>query len=152
MVTAALALFPCALAVIVVEPTATDVTTPVDETVAIAALAVLQLKVTPEMGVPLASYAVAASVALWPNVMDTDAGATDTLATDGGGAATTVTVVLPLFPCADAVTVVVPKATAVTTPVGETVATAGFALAQRKTTPGTGLPFASYAAAVSAAV
>jgi hypothetical protein len=55
------------VAVIVAVPSATEVTSPADETVAIDELDVVQVTVAPEITVPPASFTVATSVAVSAN-------------------------------------------------------------------------------------
>ena len=55
------------VAVIVAVPSATEVTSPADDTVATAASDVVQVTVAPDITVPPASFTVAASVAVSAN-------------------------------------------------------------------------------------
>src|SRR5947208_3367191 len=103
-VIAAVPLFDPLAAVIVALPGATAVTTPVCDTVAVAASLVLH--VTGRLTtVPFASVTVAVSEPVWLGVSASVFGATVTLPT---GTSVTVTVVLPLFPSLVAVTVADP--------------------------------------------
>lgn len=108
-------------AVIVTVPAATPVTTPEPETVAIAALLVVQVTGAPAITLPFASRTVAVNDAELPMATVALAGVTDTLAAVG---AFTVTVAVPLALPLVAVIVALPGPTPVTTPEAETVATA----------------------------
>ena len=100
-VTAAVALFPSLVAVIVAEPTARPLTTPLGDTVAIALLLVAHVTVRPGSTFPLASLATALSCCVEPTDTLTDAGLTPTEAT---GTLDAVTVAVPVRPSALAVT------------------------------------------------
>jgi len=100
-VTAAVALFPSLVAVIVAEPTARPLTTPLGDTVAIALLLVAHVSVRPGSTFPLASLATALSCCVEPTDTLTDAGLTPTEAT---GTLDAVTVAVPVRPSALAVT------------------------------------------------
>jgi len=76
--------FPSIVAVAVVVPGATAVTSPVVDTVAIAALAMDQLVVRPLNVFPFPSFGVAVSCWVAPTVSDGDAGVTSTVATAAG--------------------------------------------------------------------
>src|SRR6266516_2735425 len=145
-VMAAVPLCPSAVAVIVATPAATPDTTPLELTVATAVLLLDQLMTRPESGVPLASFGVAVSGTVCPTCTLADAGAT---ATDATGALLTVMLALPLWPSLVAVMVAEPVATAVTSPLEPTVATAPFELVHATLRPVSGLPFASFGIAVS---
>jgi len=139
-------LCPSEVAVIVATPAATPDTTPLELTVATAVLLLDQLMTRPESGVPLASFGVAVSGTVCPTCTLADAGAT---ATDATGALLTVMLALPLWPSLVAVMVAEPVATAVTSPLEPTVATAPFELVHATLRPVSGLPFASFGIAVS---
>ena len=114
--------------VIVAVPSAMAVTTPDAETVATA---VLLLDHVTALFVAVLGATTAISVPVLPSsiesvVASSDTPVTDTVGGGGGGAAVTVTVAVAgkLPSAVVTVMVAVPAATAVTTPVGETVATA----------------------------
>jgi len=112
--------FPSLVAVIVTEPTATPVTTPVADTVASAVLLDAHVTVRPVSTAPFASFTVAVKFVVWPTMTDVAAGETVTLPT---GAGATVTEAVPVFPSLVAVIVVRPRPVPVTTPELLTVAT-----------------------------
>jgi len=116
--------FPELVAVIVAEPAATPVTTPLEFTVAAVALLVDHITVCPVITLPFWSLTVATSVVVEPATTDADVGATVTVVTTGAGGGTAVTVMLdvPVFPELVAVMVAGPAATPVTTPLELTVA------------------------------
>jgi len=111
--------FVSLVAVIVVVPGATPVTTPVADTVAAAVLLDVHVTTRSVTTVPLTSFTVATSVVVWPAMTLAVGGATVTLPT---AVLVAVTVELPLLPSLVAVIVAEPAATPVTTPVVETVA------------------------------
>lgn len=121
----AVPVFPSLAAVIVADPAATAVTTPLADTVAMLASLEAQVTARPDRTVPDASLVVAVSATASPTVGVALAGVTDTVATGSGGGVCTVTVAMPLRPSLAAVIWATPAATAVTTPVAETVATPG---------------------------
>jgi hypothetical protein len=141
--------FPSLVAVIVVVPAATPVTTPLADTVAAAVLLDVHTTTRFVTTVPLTSFTVATSVVVWPATTLAVAGATVTLPT---AVCVAVTVELPLLPSLVAVIVAEPGATPVTTPVVETVAMAvlldDHATARSVTTT----PFASLTVAVRVVV
>src|SRR3989442_10352237 len=94
-VTAAVPLWPSLVAVIVVDPTARPVTSPLADTVATAPLLVVQVTVRPLSGFPLASLTVAVSCTAPPTYTF---GAAGLSVTDATGRFVTVTVAEPLFP------------------------------------------------------
>jgi hypothetical protein len=110
------------VAVIVAEPAATALTSPLDDTVAIAASLLDQVIGAPEMTFPPASRAVALNVTVWPTVSVCDDGET---VTEAAGAALTTTVANPSMPSTVAVMTALPTDTAVTSPVPETEAMPG---------------------------
>jgi hypothetical protein len=144
--TAAVPDFPSLVAVIVTEPSATPVTTPAPETVAIAELLEAQLTARPVSTLPLASVRVAVSVPVWPMTMEFVDGETATFAT---GAGVTVIADDPDFPSLVAVMVAEPCATPVTTPVVDTVATAVLLDAHVTLRLVTTVPFASLTVAAN---
>lgn len=148
MVTDAVPDTPSEVAVIVTFPVSTDVTTPLEFTVALAVL--LELQPTGRVTVlPFMSFTVAVSVVDWPTIIVVGEGVTVTLPT---GASVTFTVDVPLLPSLVAVIVTVPAATPVTTPVEETVATPGLLVDHATTRPVSTLPLASLTVAVSVTV
>src|SRR6266516_4470546 len=148
-VIAAVPLLPSLVAVIVAGPAALPVTTPLALTVASAVLLLAQVTVRPLSGFPFASFGVAVSCTVWPTCTDAVAGLTVTAAT---GTVLTVIVAEPLCPSEVAVIVAAPAATAVTSPLALTVATAVLPLDQVIVRPGSELPFASCGVAVSCTV
>jgi hypothetical protein len=117
----ALPLTPSAIAVIVAEPGATAVTSPLASTVATDS-SLDSHAIARVSGLPDASLAVAVSCCVEPATMLVAAGVTLTVAT---GIGLIVIVALPLFPSLVAVMLALPALTAVTTPAEETVATPG---------------------------
>src|SRR4029077_6110584 len=142
-------LLPSDVAVIVAEPAATPVTSPLPFTVATAVLLLAQVTTRPDSGLPFASIGVAVNCTVAPCCTLAGDGVTVTVAT---GTAFTVIADVPLLPSDVAVIVAVPTATAVTSPLPSTVATAVLLLAQVTTRPDSGLPFASFGVAVSCTV
>src|SRR6266516_350047 len=145
----AVPLCPSDVAVIVAEPAATPVTSPLALTVATAVLPLDQLIVRPESELPFASFGVAASCIVWPAGTDAVAGLT---VTDATGTVVTVSAAVPLSPSEVAVIVAAPTATPVACPVPFTVATAGLLLDQVTVRPPNGLPNASRVIAAYCAV
>src|SRR5436309_7880299 len=139
-------LCPSLVAVMVAEPTVTPVTRPLELTVATEVLLLDQLTVRPDSGLPLASLGVAVSCTVEPTDTVAEAGATLTEAT---GTCTTVMADVPLCPSLVAVIVAVPATLPVTSPLELTVATVVLLLTQVTVRPVSGLPFASFGAAVS---
>src|SRR5213593_3549839 len=148
-VIAAVPLCPSLVAVMVAEPTATPLTTPLLETVATAALSLAHVTVRPVSVLPFASFSVAVSATVRPTATLAVAGLTVTVAT---GTCTTVIVALPLCPSHVAVIVAEPATFPVTSPFELTVATAVLLLAHVTVRPVNGLPFASFGVAVSCTV
>jgi len=142
----ALPLCPSLVAVMLAFPGEIAVTIPVGDTVATAGDDEVQLTARPVRMLPLASRATAASDVSAPTTSDAVAGLT---ATDAIGTGVTVIVALPTRPSLVAVMVVVPGATAVTSPVPETVATAGAPETQLTERPVRMLPFTSRATTAS---
>src|SRR5436309_1374696 len=145
----AVPLWPSEVAVIVAEPPAAPVTSPLPLTVATAVLLLAQLTARPDNGLPFASLGVAASCTVWPTCTDADAGLT---ATDATGTLVTKSAAVPLFPSLVAVSVAAPTATPVACPAPFTVATAGLLLDQVTVRPPSGLPNASRVIAAYCAV
>jgi hypothetical protein len=143
---AAVPLFPSLVAVIVAEPAATPVTTPLDETVAIPVLELDHVTARPVRTLLFASRVVAVSCAVCPTVTLAVAGVT---LTDATGTTETATVAVPLFPSLVAVIVAEPAATPVTTPLVETVAMPVLELVHVTVRPVSTLLFASRVVAVS---
>jgi hypothetical protein len=148
-VTAALPLLSSLVAVIVAVPADTAVTTPVELTAATAGLLDDQVTSRSVTIVLFASLTVAVSVVVVPATRLFVAGVTMTLPT---GAGVTVSVALPDFPSLVAVMVAVPGATAVTTPLPDTVATNVLLELHVTTRSVTTAPFASLTVGVSVAV
>lgn len=136
-------------AVIVALPTATPVTTPEFETVAIAELLVDHETEAFTMMFELPSRTVALSVVELPTGTVAVEGAT---VTDAAGALLTVTDAVPLTPSLVAVIVAVPLETPVTTPLAFTVAAAVLLLLQPTIRPVSVLPDASRVVAVRVTV
>ena len=112
-----------------------------------------QLTLRPVSGVPFTSFGVAVSCTVPPTGTLAVAGVTSTDATGtGAGGAVTVMADEPLCPSLVAVIVAVPATWPVTSPVALTVATVGVLLDQLIARPGSGVPFASFAVAVSCTV
>src|SRR5207253_4928086 len=148
-VTAALPVAPSLVAVIVTAPAATPVTSPVDETVAVAGALDTQVIARPDSTVPAASFGLAASCTLAPTSTSAVAGLITTEAT---GTFATVTAADAFFPSLVAVIVVVPAATPVARPVDDTVATDGFELDHVIARPASTVPAESCAVPVNCAV
>src|SRR6059036_54795 len=148
-VTAAVPLCPSLVAVIVAAPTATPVTSPVPDTVAIAGFELAHVITRPLSTFPAASLGVALSWVVPPTNTFAAAGLTTTEAT---GTLDTVTAAVPLCPSLVAVIVAAPTAALVTRPLAETVATAPLLVVQVITRPLSGLPLASFGVAVSCTV
>jgi hypothetical protein len=138
----AVPLFPSLVAMIVAEPAATPVTTPLDDTVAMPVLELNHVTARPVSTLLFASYAVAVSCAVCPTVTLGVAGETLTEAT-GTVTAVTVTVEVPEKLLLVAVMIAVPGLTALTSPVAETVATPAFDVDQSTCAFETGSPLTS---------
>src|SRR6266516_531611 len=139
-------LFPSLVAVMVAEPVASAVTSPLALTVAAFMLLLVHVTVRPVSTLPFASFSVAVNWTVLPTLMLADAGVTVTVATGGGF---TVIDAVPLLPSLVAVIVTDPTATPVTSPLPETGATVGSLLVQVTVRPLKGLPSASSGVAVS---
>src|SRR2546427_517574 len=148
-VTAEVALFPSLVAVMVAEPAATPVTSPLEETVAVAGALDAHVIVRPDSTVPAASCGVATSCTPAPTSTSAVAGLITTEAT---GTFATVTDADALFPSLVAVIVAVPAATPVARPFDDTVATDGFKLDHVIPRPVSTVPVESFAVAVSCTV
>jgi len=148
-VTAAVAVFPSLVAVIVALPGATAVTTPLGATVATFVLLELHVTTRPVSTLFDASRVVAVSVPVAPVCRARVVGATEMVATGAGGGAVTVTLAAALLPSLVAVIVAGPGAAPVTTPACDTVATPGLLELQAMALPVRTLFAASRAVAVS---
>src|SRR2546430_2668656 len=144
-------LFPSDAAVIATGPPAPfPVTRPFASTVATVASAVCQLTTRPVSGLPFASFGVAVSCSVASTTILPVGGVTST---DATGMGVTVTADAPLFPSLVAVMVTGPPTVfPVTRPFASTVAIAASVVCQVTTRPVSGLPFASFGAAVSCRV
>src|SRR5438128_2071917 len=138
-----------AVAVIVADPAPAPLTSPLPLTVATVVLLLPHVTTRPVRAVPFASRGVAVSCTVAPCWTLADAGVT---VTDATGTFDTVTTAVPLCPSLVAVIVAAPVATAVTSPLPFTIATAVLLLAQVTARPLSGVPFASLGVAVSCAV
>jgi len=127
-------------------PVATPLTTPVVLTVAMEVLSEDHVTDLPTRMFPPASFVVAVACVVLPTPIVEDPTDTVTEATD---VEMTVTVADPLCPSLAAVMPAVPALTAVTTPVADTVATAGLLDDQLMTRPVRTLPLASLLVAVA---
>src|SRR6266567_1516295 len=145
-VTAEVPLCPSLVAVIVAEPATTQLTRPLEFTVATDVLPLDQVIVRPVSGLPLTSFGVAVSCSVWPAGTLAGAGLT---VTDATGTLVTVIADVPLFPSLVAVIVADPAALLVTNPPAFTLATEVLLLAQVTTRPDSALPLASFGVAVS---
>src|SRR5205823_6078796 len=142
----AVPLWPSLVAVIVAEPAATLVTSPLAFTVATAGVLLAHVTTRPDSGLSLTSLGVAASCTVWPACIVADPGVTPT---DATGPLATATAAVPLLPSDVAVIVAEPTATAVARPLAVTGATAALLLAQVTTRPANGLPPVSCGVAAS---
>jgi hypothetical protein len=121
-----LPVFPSLVAVMLLVPDATAVTNPLASIVATAGVPLDQVIVRPVSTLPLESRKVAVACVVWPAVIVDDPNCTVTVLTGTGGGLDTVTLACADWPSEVAVTVAPPAATARTSPVEETVATAVF--------------------------
>ncbi len=137
-VTEAEPLRPSLVAVMLVVPGATAVTTPLPLTVATPVLLLLQTIVRPESTVLFASRSTAVAVVVLPTVSVEPPNDTDTLFT---GAGDTVSVTTSLLPSLVPVMIALPAARAVTTPLAFTVATVVALLLQITVRPVSTVPF-----------
>ena len=145
-VTAPVPLRPSLVAVMVAEPAATPITSPLPFTVATAVLLLPQVTTRPESGFPLASLGVAVNCRVKPAGTLPEAGAT---VTDATGTGVTVMAAVPLWPSLVAVIVAGPAATPVASPLPLTVATAVLLLAHVTIRPVSVFPAASLVTAVN---
>jgi hypothetical protein len=135
------------VAVMVAVPSATAVTSPVDDnTVATAASDVAQVTVAPLIVSPFASFTVAVNATVSPTE-DKVLALGDTSMVDATWA--TVTLAVAFSDPVVAVIVAVPSATAVTSPADDTVATAASDVSQVTVAPLIVSPFTSVTVAVS---
>src|SRR6266699_1298111 len=148
-VTVEVPLFPSLVAVIVVEPAALAVTSPVALTVAVVVLLLAQVIVRPVRALPAESFVVALSCVVAPTRSPAVAALTVTEAT---GTFDTVTVAVALLPSLVAVIVADPAVTPLASPVALTAATAALLLAQVIVRPVRTLPAESLVVAVSCCV
>jgi len=126
--TAAEAVFPSALAVMVAEPSASANTTPSGDTLATTGLELLQVTTRPVSALPLASLATAMACAFCPGASANEVGDTES---EAMGTACTSTCACAAAPVgAVAVTVALPTASERTVPAASTVAMAGAELDQ----------------------
>ena len=147
-VIAAVPLLPSDVAVMVAEPVATPLTSPLELTVATEELLLPQVMVRPVSVLPPASFGVAVSCSVWLTNTVADGGLTLTVAT-GTVTAVTVTADVPLLPSEVAVMVAEPAATPRTSPPVLTVATEGVPLVHVIVRPVSALPPASFGVAVN---
>jgi hypothetical protein len=145
----ALPLCPSLVAVMVADPVATAVTSPEPFTDATPAALDVHVIARPVTTAPAASRKVAVNCCVCPTVGAAVVGVTATVATGAGGAAGTVMVAVPVRPSLVAVIVAVPAATAVTSPLPETVAIALALVLQLTVRPESTEPPASRSVAVS---
>jgi hypothetical protein len=134
--------FPELVAVIVAGPAATPVTTPLELTVAVAALLVVQMTVCPDITLPCWSLTVAVRGVVAPTATEAELGETVTVVTTGG-LEVTVMLEVPDFPELVAMIVTGPAATPVTTPFASTVAVAALLVDHVTVCPLIGLPCSS---------
>src|ERR1043166_6665963 len=145
-VLAELPLWPSLVAGMVAEPATRPLTRPLELTVTIEVLPLVHETARPVSGLPLASLGVAVSCTVWPCWMLAEAGLTVTELT---GTFVTVIAAVPLCPSLVAVIVADPGARPVTFPFTSAIATEVLLLDQVTVRPESGLPFASFGAAVS---
>src|SRR5437588_385918 len=139
-------LCPSLVAVMVADPVATAVTTPLPLTRAIVVSLLDHVTARPDKTLPLASLIVAVSCAVCPTDTVADARVPLTAAT---GAAVTATTAVPLWPSLSAVIVADPAATPLTRPVPPTVPAGVFLLDQVTVLPVSTFPAESNVVAVS---
>jgi hypothetical protein len=113
---------PSLVAVMVVLPTTSPVTSPAPDTLPVAGVPDVQEIARPVRTLLFASRVTAESCTVDPTVMDVLDGVTETVATGAGAGALTVMTDVPLLPSLSAVIVALPAATAVTRPELDTVA------------------------------
>src|SRR2546429_39054 len=139
-------LCPSLVAVMVADPVATAVTTPLPLTRAIVVSLLDHVTACPDKTLPLASLIVAVSCAVCPTDTVAD---DDVTVTEATGAFVTVTAAVPLWPSLAAVIVAEPAATPLTRPVLLTVAAAVLLLDQVTVLPVSTFPAESNVVAVS---
>jgi hypothetical protein len=137
------------VATMFVVPAAKAVTTPLAETEPTAGDDDDHVTDRPDSTFPDASRRVAVACVVCPTTSDDDESATVTLLT---GTSATVSVRVPLFPSLVAVSVTLPAASPVTSPLGETVASAVFDDVQPMVRPVRTFPAASLSVAVTCSV
>lgn len=137
------------VAMMLTDPAANAVTSPVLETVARAGAALVHVIVRPVNTLPDASRGTATACVTWPGFSVDALSVTAIDATGAGGGLSTPTFVLAVLPSTVAVTVAVPFETAVALPVLETVTTVGFELLHVGTRDASAAPVLSYAVAVN---
>src|SRR5207302_1079800 len=148
-VTTAAPLWPSLVAVIVADPAAAPVTSPLADTVATAQALDVQATARPVSTLPAASLSVAVSCAAPPTSMTA---VTGLITTDATGTFATLIAAEPLCPSLVAVIVTAPAATPVTSPLADTVAIAGFELVHVSARPVSTFPAASLGVALSCVV
>jgi hypothetical protein len=142
-------LLPSLVAVTVAVPVATPATRPPVDTVATPERFEIHVTIRPVSTLPFASLATTTSCFVDPTDKFADSGLT---VTDATGTLLTATAAVPVFPSLVAVIVTAPGATADTSPVEDTVATAGALEAQVTGRPVRRLPAASNGVAASCVV
>src|SRR5207302_7486421 len=145
-VTTAAPLWPSLVAVIVADPAAAPVTSPLADTVATAQALDVQATARPVSTLPAASFSVAVSCTAPPTSMTA---VTGLITTDATGTVATLVAADPLCPSLVAVIVTDPVATPVTRPAADTVAIAGFERVQVTARPVRMFPAASLGVAAS---
>jgi len=148
-VTLEVPLFPSVAAVIVAEPAATPVTSPLALTVAADGVELDHVTTRPDKAFPFESLGVAVSCTVWPTCSVADAGVT---LTDATGTLVTVTDAVLLCPSLVAVIVAEPRPTPVTRPTALTAATDELLLTHVTVRPLSTLPAESFVVAESCAV
>jgi hypothetical protein len=148
-VIAAVPLLLSLVAVMVADPAATPLTSPLPLTVATAVLPLAHVTIRPESALPLASFGVAVSCWVCPACRLTVAGLT---VTDATGTLVTVIAAVPLLPSLVAVMVAAPAAMPVTRPFPFTVATTLLLLDQLIVRPDSGFQVESSGVPVSCSV
>src|SRR2546426_10057367 len=148
-VSTAVPFLPSLVAVMVAEPTATPVTSPLAFTAATVVLLLDHVTTRPASANPFASFGIAVNCAACPTITLAVAGVT---VTDATGSWVTVMAAVPLWPSLSAVMVAAPAATPVTTPLALTAAAAALLLAHVTVRPLSTFPAASFVVAGSATV
>src|SRR5438046_5966488 len=142
-------LCPSLVAVMIADPAAAAVTSPLPLTVATKPFELAQVTVRPDRGLPLPSFGVAVSCTVCPIWIPAEAGVT---ATEATGIVVTAIAAVPLCPSLVAVMTAEPTAMPVTSPLLLTVATDGLELDQLTARPESVLPLASLSVAASCCV